>query len=486
MSALLTRSIICSWLLLISVSSGCQKQQTGGGGTPPVGGGTIVEQGAAVDFWLTNPDQSALFQKQNTHLVFANKTNSLATITVDTTQRFQTMDGFGFTLTGGSAFLISQLPQDQKAKLLRELFSTDSAAIGISYLRVSIGASDLNDSAFTYDDLPDGQTDATLQHFNFGEDRQYLIPLLQDIIQINPAISIISTPWSAPSWMKSNNSSIGGTLLPKYYGVYAQYFVKYIQQMKAMGITVSAVTPQNEPLNPDNNPSMVMSDTAEDVFVKNYLGPAFRQAEIASKIIIYDHNCDRPDYPLYILSDNDANPYVDGSAFHLYAGNISALSQVHDAYPEKNLYFTEQYTPSNGSFAGDLSWHIQNLIIGATRNWSKNVLEWNLASDPAYGPHTPGGCTTCKGALTIGRDIERNVSYYIITAASKFVRPGAVRVGSNLTGPFQNVAFQNADGTKVLIVFNSGSANQSFNISFNGMTTTANLNPGAVGTFVWK
>ncbi|TAM98597.1 MAG: glucosylceramidase, partial [Chitinophagaceae bacterium] len=224
----------------------------------------------------------------------------------------------------------------------------------------------------------------------------------------------------------------------------------------------------------------------EGNFVKNDLGPAFKAAGLNTKIIIYDHNCDRPDYPLYILADPDASQYVDGSAFHLYAGNITALSQVHNAYPDKNVYFTEQYTGGPGNFGPDLDWAVQNLIIGATRNWSKNVLEWNLASDPNYEPHTPGGCTTCMGALTIGSSVTRNESYYIIASASKFVRPGAVRVNSNITGNLQNVAFRNTDGTKVLIVLNTGTTTQSFNIQFNGEMVTTGLNAGAVGTYVWK
>ncbi len=286
--------------------------------------------------------------------------------------------------------------------------------------------------------------------------------------------------------MKTNGSSIGGKLAPEYYNVYAKYFVKYIQEMKNNGIHIDAVTPQNEPLNPDNNPSMVMTADEEAAFIKNNLGPAFKKAGINTKIIIYDHNCDRPDYPLTILKNEDARRYVDGSAFHLYAGDISALSKVHDAYPEKNIYFTEQYTATTGQFSGDLQWHVKNLIIGAMRNWSRNVLEWNLASDPDYGPHTLGGCTTCKGALTIGGDVKRNVSYYIIAAASKFVRPGAVRVSSNLTGNLQNVAFQNKDGMKVLIVLNDGDQEQRFNIEFNGERVSTRLTGGAVGTYVWK
>jgi len=286
--------------------------------------------------------------------------------------------------------------------------------------------------------------------------------------------------------MKDNGSSVGGNLQPTYYNVYAQYFVKYIQQMKSEGITIDAITPQNEPLNPGNNPSLTMTGTQQADFIKNNLGPAFQTAGISTKIITYDHNCDHPDYPLTVLNDPAANSFVNGSAFHLYAGDISALSTVHDAYPDKNLYFTEQYTASSGDFDGDLKWHLKNVIIGSMRNWSRNALEWNLANDPSYGPHTPGGCTTCKGALTINSStVTRNVAYYIIAHASKFVVPGSVRIKSNITGILQNVAFQTPVGKKVLIVENDGNDITSFNIRFKGKWVTATLAGGAVATYVW-
>jgi glucosylceramidase len=285
--------------------------------------------------------------------------------------------------------------------------------------------------------------------------------------------------------MKTNNDTRGGSLKPQYYGVYANYLVKYIQAMQAEGIRVDAITPQNEPLNPGNNPAMTMSAVEQADFVKNFLGPAFRAAGINTKIIVYDHNCDVPSYPLTILNDAAANPYVDGSAFHLYAGNISALTQVHHAFPDKNVYFTEQWVGGPQNFPEDLKWHVKNLIIGAPRNWSKNVLEWNLASDPNYNPHTPGGCSTCLGGLTIGTSVTRNVSYYIVAHASKFVTDGSVRIASNLSGTLSNVAFKTPDGKKVLIVLNEGSAKQAFNIRFGDLIATSELAAGAVATYVW-
>ena len=476
-------AIIVSIISLSFTTCNCSKNNNGGGGgpvTPP------VVNKSDVDFWLTQPDQAALFKKQSTTLLFTGTTSTTTnTIEVDSTQTYQSIDGFGYTLTGGSATLINTLPASTKDELLNELFRHDSTFIGISYLRISIGASDLSAATFTYDDMPAGQTDPALQQFNIDKERQDLIPVLKKIILINPTIKIMGSPWSAPTWMKTNNAFVGGSLKPQYYSVYAQYFVKYIQAMRAEGITIDAITPQNEPLHGGNNPSMVMQPAEQADFIKNHLGPAFQTAGITTKIIAYDHNADRPDYPLTVLADAGARQFVDGSAFHLYGGSISALSQVHNSYPDKNVYFTEQWTGGPGNFPNDLKWHIQNLIIGATRNWSRNVLEWNLASDPTYQPHTQGGCTSCMGALTIGNSVTRNVSYYIIAHASKFVRPGSVRIASTETTTLTTVAFKNPQGKKILIVLNVGTNPEVFNIKFNGKTVTTSLNNGAVGTFVW-
>ncbi|MDO9136789.1 MAG: glycoside hydrolase family 30 beta sandwich domain-containing protein [Lutibacter sp.] len=440
-----------------------------------------------VDFWLTKADQSVKLQKQSGILAFRDSYNNYPNIEVDDSQTFQTVDGFGFSLTGGSAQVINSLNADKKQALLQELFGKTENAISINYLRISIGASDLDASVFSYNDLPVGQTDMNLTQFSLAPDMVNLIPLLKEILTINPTIKIMGSPWSPPVWMKDNNSSIGGSLQPKYYGVYAQYFVKYIQKMKAEGIAIDAITIQNEPLHPGNNPSLLMLAPQQADFIKNHLGPAFQSASISTKIIIWDHNCDKPDYPISILNDAAAKQYIAGSAFHLYAGDISALSTVKNAHPDKDLYFTEQYTPSTGDFSGDLKWHLKNVVIGSMRNWSKTALEWNLANDASFGPHTPGGCTTCKGGVTVNSNTNyvQNVGYYIVGHASKFVPTGSVRIGSNIAGNLNNVAFKTPTGKKVLVVVNDGNSTELFNIKYNGKWITTSLDGGAAGTYVW-
>lgn len=442
----------------------------------------------SVSWWLTTPDRSSLLAEQ-TPLRFERSSPSLPAIEVDGNRKFQTMDGFGLALTGGSAQLLMRMDAPQRTALLQEMFGRGAGDIGISYLRISLGSSDMNDHPFTYDDLAPGETDPGLKKFSLGPDATSVVPVLKEILAINPSMPILATPWSAPAWMKTNDSLKGGSLKPEYYAVYARYFVQYIRTMKSSGIDIAAITPQNEPLNPDNTPSMVMQANEEDQFIKEALGPAFRSAGLRTKIIIYDHNCDRPDYPLTILADPEARQYVDGSAFHLYAGEMTALTKVHDAYPDKNIYFTEQMvvdTPGDPHL--EIASPVADLVIGAPRNWSRNVLLWNLAASPTFGPHTnDGGCPVCEGAITLdGNQVTRNAAWYTIAHASKFVPPGSVRIASSVPGGLPNVAFLSPKGQRVLIVANPGTAEQKFEIHWRGRNVAATLGAGAVATFVWK
>ena len=472
------------WLLLalsaLTLSAQAQQKPK----PKPTKATTAKTSGAAL--WLSTADQAALFQLQPGRLPFGTVSDANPTIDIDEKQTFQTMDGFGYCLTGGSAQLLNKMGAAERAKLLRELFATDGTNIGVSYLRVSIGASDLDEKVFSYDDLPAGETDPTLAKFSLAPDRTDLIPVLKEILALNPTIKILGSPWSPPTWMKTNGESKGGSLKPEFYDAYARYFVKYIQGMAAEKIRIDAITVQNEPLHPGNNPSLLMLAEQQAEFIKQSLGPAFRKAKLDTKIIVYDHNCDKPEYPIAILNDAEASQYVDGSAFHLYAGPISAMSKVHDAHPAKNIYFTEEWIGAPGKFPTDLRWHTKNLIIGAPQNWARNVLEWNLAADPQQNPHTPGGCTQCLGAITLaGNTVTRNPAYYIIAHASKFVRPGAVRIGSTTAGSLLNVAYKAPNGDKVAIVLNDGDTPQTFHIRYQGKVISTQLAAGAVGTYVW-
>lgn len=472
---------LCGVALLSFLNCNSTSSDLSNNDNPGNGGGTGT--GDPVQVWLTKGDQSIKLQQQG-NAAFSGASGTGTTIEVDASQLFQTVDGFGYTLTGGSVQVINQLSTAKKQELLNDLFS--SSGIGISYLRISIGASDLNSEVFTYNDLPSGQTDANLSQFSLTKD-QAVVQMLKDILAINPNIKILATPWTAPVWMKDNGNSIGGSLKPEYYSVYAKYFVKYIQAMQAEGIKIDAITPQNEPLHPGNNPSMYMTAGDQATFIKAHLGPAFQAANINTKIIAYDHNCDNPAYPLAVLNDPAANPFVDGSAFHLYAGDISALGTVHNLFPNKNVYFTEQWTSSTGNFSGDLDWHVKNVIIGSMRNWSRNALEWNVANDASFGPHTPGGCTQCKGAVTItgAAGYDKNVAYYIIAHASKFVPANSQRIASTQGDNLSTVAFKTPQGKTVLIVQNSNTGDKAFNIKYNQKTASVTMPGVSTATYIF-
>jgi len=469
-----------------------------------------------VESWITKPDRSALFERQTEVVEFSVDNRGWGPIIViDDSHRMQDIDGFGFALTGGSAELLMKMSPAGRARILNEIFAGDDKNIGVSYLRLSIGASDLNSFVFSYNDLKKGETDPELRKFGLAQDLKDVVPVMKEILAINPDIKILGSPWSAPAWMKTNNDVRGGRLKPEFYGTYALYFVKYIQAMKNEGITIDAITIQNEPVNSRNTPSMTWFENEQADFIKNNLGPAFEKAGIKTKIILFDHNGDRPDYPLSMLNDPEVAKYADGSGFHNYVGEIgTAMNLMHTARPDKNLYFTEQMVVERpGSKEINVAGPVRNLIINTTRNWSRNVILWNLAADPLNDPHTDnGGCSMCQGAITIDGDaVTRNVALYSIAHASKFVRPGSVRIGSSGRGDksvglyedeqrpgvyrtivsedmeiLPNVAFRTPDGEIVLIVVNDTFSSGSFTIQWNGKYAAIRLDPGAAGTFVWK
>lgn len=467
-----------------------------------------------IESWITKADRSALFSRSNDKITFSDRKGWELPIVIDESNSMQEIDGFGFALTGGSAELMMKMTPEARRNLISDLFSSDDDHIGVSYIRITIGASDLNSFVYSYDDLKEGETDFSLQKFDLGQDRKDVIPVLKEIVKVAPGIKILASPWSPPVWMKTNGKVKAGSLKPDCFDVYSRYFVRYIDEMKKEGIMIDAITVQNEPLNANNTPSMRMSASEQAEFIKKYLGPAFEKAGIRTKIVLFDHNLDRPDFPLSILDDPGASKYVNGSGFHNYGGDMSAMSIVHNAYPDKNLYFTEQMVVEQpGSKTIDIAAQVKRLVIGTTRNWSRNMILWNIAADPKNDPHTnDGGCSMCQGAVTLDGDkVQKNIAYYIVAHASRFVRPGSVRIGTPATGDMSvsltsdeerrevirvatvrnnvvlpNVAFRTPEGKIVLIVANDSFNASSFRIQYRSKTATVKLEPGSVGTYVWN
>ncbi|MCU1269901.1 MAG: Glucan endo,6-beta-glucosidase [Acidobacteriaceae bacterium] len=415
-------------------------------------------------------------------------------VTVDPTTQYQQMDGFGGSLTDSSAWLIwNKLSTSQQATLMQQLFSP-SSGIGISFLRQPMGATDFSASGnYSYDDMPSGQTDPTLTNFSVTHDTAYIIPLLKQALSINPNIKVVALPWSPPAWMKSTGTMNGGNMNTAYFPSLAQYFVDFVQAYGQQGIPIYAVSVQNEPLySTTGYPSEYLAASDESTFIANNLGPALSTAGLGNvKIFGYDHNWDNPAYPESVLGSSAAQ-YLAGSSFHCYAGDPSAQSTVKAAFPAKDIWFTECSGITSSTFAGDLVWNAEHLLIGATRNWARSVSLWNLALDQNSGPRN-GTCANCRGVVTIDDSVSPasvtfNVEYYILGHLGKFVLPGAHRIDSNTfgAGSIEDVAFQNPDGSIVLLVLNSASGAETFTVSFKGQSFNYTLPIGALATFNWK
>jgi glucosylceramidase len=450
-------------------------------------------QSGIVRSWLTTPDRKALLAPQPDQR-FVPAPEVLpegVVIRVDEVRTYQTIDGFGAALTDSSAWLLMRaMPEAARETLLNDLFDPKSGN-GFSVLRLPMGASDFAvHGSYTYDDLPPGETeDPELRRFSIAHDREYILPCLRRIRQINPAFKVMASPWSAPAWMKTSRKLNGGWLDWPAYAAYARYFVRFVQAYEAEGVPVYAVTVQNEPRHEtDTYPSMRMEPRDQARFVREHLGPAFTQAGLRTKILIWDHNWDEPEYPLEVLADAGARRYIAGTAFHGYGGDVSAQAKVRDAYPNKEIHFTES---SGGDFApdfgGNLRWDVTNLIIGATRYGAKTVLKWNLVLDENHGP-TNGGCKDCRGIVTLNRktgEVTRSEEFYAFGHASRCVRPGAQRIETSALPDLPNVAFRNPDGTFALVACNPKPVPVSFALRWRDGAVNATLPPGAVMTFTW-
>ena len=411
-----------------------------------------------------------------------------APVNIDETKVFQEIDGFGAAMTASSAWLLKNVLNDlQRQTAMDDLFDSEKG-IGISYVRISMGACDFRLKEYTYDDVPAGQDDLKLEKFSITADEEYIIPMLRQALQINPKLKIMASPWSAPAWMKDGGTLAGGKLKSDdaTYEAYANYFVRFIKSYAADGIPIDAVTLQNEPHHTNNNYPTMRMEPPDQARLARLLGERLKAEKLETRIIVWDHNWDEPNYATAVLADPAARPYIDGSAFHAYAGKVEAQSKVHDAYPDKNIYFTES---SGGDWAKDFGsnvmWDTSNLIIGSTRNWARTVLKWNLALDEKNGPKIPGGANNCRGVITINQKtkaVTKNEEYYAFGHASKFVRPGAHRVHSTSTS---SVAFVNPDKSLVLIVMNKGDDQKAFTVGWKQQSFTYVLPSVSVATFTW-
>jgi glucosylceramidase len=448
--------------------------------------------GATVQAWVTTGDQSRLLARAP-DLAFGSQPAQALDIVVDAGQRYQTMVGFGASLTDASAWLIQQrMSAGQRQALLEELFGRGPQGLGFDFARLTIGASDFSRHHYSFDDMPRGQSDPGLTRFSIEPNRAELLPVLKAARAINPQLQVMASPWSAPGWMKTSDSLIQGALKPEMYGVYAEYLTRYVEAYAAEGVPIFALTLQNEPhFEPPDYPGMRLDPAARAALIGQHLGPLLRSRGLKTQLFDWDHNWDEPQAPLAVLADAQARSFVQGVAWHCYAGDVAAQGRVREAYPDKEVWFTEcsggEWAPR---FEESLPWLTRNLIIGATRHWARGVLMWNLALDEQHGPHL-GGCKDCRGVVSIDSKtgaVTRNIEYYAFGHASRFVRQGAQRIASSsgLDG-LDSVAFRHADdGREVLIVCNSAAQPRRFSVSAQGQRFAYELPAASVATFVWQ
>ena len=413
------------------------------------------------------------------------------TIFVDDATKYQEIDGFGASLTESSAWLLKRkLTDAQRGEALRMLFDPQKG-IGLSMLRQPMGASDFALKEYSYDDVPEGETDPELKKFSIEPDRADILPVLKEILAVNPKIKVIGSPWSAPGWMKTSGSMTQGALLPSAYDAYAKYFVKYVQAYEAEGVPIFAITMQNEPMHvPHDYPGLGMMAREQTAFLRDHLGPTFQKTGLRTKILVFDHNWDLIDYPIGVLSDANAARFASGIATHCYGGSATAQDELHQRFPGKEIWMTEC---SGGDWQkGKVLQQQVQLVINATRHWAKSVILWNLALNQNHEPYL-GGCTTCRGEIVVDESsspaqVKTTTDYTALGHASKFVQPGAKRIESNTfgAGSIEDVAFQNADGSIALIVVNSGEGTATFNIAWHGQFAQYKLGGGQAATFVWN
>jgi glucosylceramidase len=468
-----------------------------------------------VRVWVTTPDRAELLHER-TPVTFHHGASDRTTITVDPRTTYQTMDGFGASITDSSAAVLYRLSPADREQTMRSLFDPKQG-IGVSFLRQPVGSSDFTAASehYTYDDVPAGQTDFALRHFSIRHDEQQVLPLLRRAKQLNPQLKVMATPWSPPAWMKTGDSLVGGRLKddPKVYDAYARYLVKFVQAYTRAGVPIDFLSIQNEPQNrkPSGYPGTDLP-VRQEAAVITALGPLLRKASPRTKILGYDHNWSthpgdidstppgedpETDYP-YKLLQTSAAKWIAGTAYHCYSGDPSQQSDLHNAFPSKGIWFTEcsgSHGPDDTPpqiFRGTLTWHARTLMLGTTRNWAKSVVNWNLALDSTGGPHL-GGCDTCTGLVTLQPDgtVSTDAEYYTIGHLSKFVHPGAVRIGSTSygttgwNGQLMSAAFRNPDGTTALLVHNENDDPREFTVAVGDQSFEYELPGGAIATYTW-
>ncbi|WP_406454168.1 ricin-type beta-trefoil lectin domain protein [Streptomyces sp. NBC_01622] len=456
--------------------------------------------GEQVTAWLTTTDDAAGrhvtrgLQAQTPFAFSSGTGGSGENITVDENTRYQTFTGGGASFTDTAAWLMNSsgaLSAATRNATMTKLFSPTDG-IGLSFLRNPMGASDLARYGYSYDDVAAGQTDPNLNSFSIAHDLADVVPLTKQALSLNPSLTVMASPWTAPAWMKDSGSLNGGWLKSEDYGAYANYFVKYLQAYKDQGVPVSYVTVQNEPTCCSGYPSMSWNASGLAYFTKSELLPKLNASGLTTKVLAHDWNWDVYDSYAAATVDDAAvrsNPNFGGIAWHGYSdiSGVTKQTTVHNQYPTLDAFGTEH---SGGTWVANQQREDMNNIIDYTRNWAKSVTKWSLAVDQNMGPHN-GGCGTCTGLITVHNGdgasgtVDYTVEYYTMGQLTKFVRPGAQRIASTASTNVPNVAWRNPDGSKALIAYNDASTAKTVTINWGGQHATYSLPGKTSATFTW-
>ena len=469
----------------------------------PVATGTFAIEGQAVAVVLSSNDQSRLMAAQPATYFLTGSTADAGTntIVVNPAQQYQTMEGFGAAFTDSAAYLLMKVePAASLQATLGDLFTRNGNGIGLSFMRIPMGASDIALSVYSFDDMLVGQTDMPLTNFSIAHDQAYILPLIQQARTLNPQMKLMANPWSPPGWMKdpasmSPVSMLGGSLLmtPANEAAFAGYLVKYIQAYQAAGVPIDYISLQNEPENVTASyPSMLMQDTTQLSLLQGYVLPALASANLSTKVFVWDHNWDTPSYPEYVLSGLTAPQLtkVAGTAWHGYGGAPGAQQIVQDEFPALGTWQTEH---SGGTWISDQFTSDFLEITEVLRNSAKSYVKWSLALDENLGPNLTqnaglGGCNTCTPIVTVNSQsgaVTRDIEFYTLGHYSKYVLPGAVRVYSSNTPQLASVAFVNPDGSTALIAYNSSSSSQTFQVQWGTESFAYTLPATSAATFTW-
>lgn len=454
-----------------------------------------AHQPGTVQLWVTSADGTRRLDRQaDLQLLPADQLDEQdrTLLTIDAARRMQSMVGFGAAMTDASAKLFQNaMPRAARDRLFAELFGRDGDGLGLSLVRVPIGASDFSTRHYSLDDVASGERDPALAHFSMAGPDEAQVPALRAARKVNPHLVLMASPWSAPAWMKDTDSLIRGRLRTDAYAPFADYLSRYLSEMARRGLPIDWLTIQNEPnFEPDTYPGMRFDPADRARFDGRFLGPLLAARHQHTRILDWDHNWDHPEQPLAVLADPQAARYVSGVAWHCYAGEAGAMQGVQAALPGKDVFLTEcsggEWAPDWG---GTLGWMIDSLVIAPTRYGSRGTLLWNLALDENRGPHL-GGCGDCRAVVTIdshtGQVMARNVEYYVLGQASRFVRPGARYVASDETDDLFNAAFANPDGLMALLVHNRGKTAKRFAVRAGSVGFRAELPAGEVATYLWR